>query len=775
MRLLIYLFLIGLSQTVNAQIGTGQWRLHVPSKSAHDVVAFDDRIYAAFVSGVSEYDIASGEVTLWDAVSSLSDISVSCLGKHSSSNSLWIGYDNGNIDKIIDNKVINISAIKLAQVQGSKRVNKLIEFENYVYAVTGFAIVKLDPIKNEVKDTYYPTNGNRPILDIAFKNDSIYAITSDRLYKGLTSNIVLADPNQWTVDTRVPVLTSQSYSEIENVNDDLFILYNDDTYGLDTVYRLDNSGLTVAVNEAFIMEIKSINNLDEKLAVNFYDGTKVYVSDLSEVDLINHYNFGTYVRPRKVVYSNDAYWIADESNGLVKYISYANNQEIAFSGPPKNSFYALDWYEGQLAVASGSLSGESVTFNRSGVYLFENEKWELKDNTNMSLWNASNIFDFIAVSINPANTNQLAVGSYSGVPLSLMNIDGQVTDTLTPNNSILGTASLGNGWSEVTDLKYDESGNLWILNGYTDKPLKVYTKDGEWYQYDLAAGGKNRHSQKLIIDYNGNKWMSIKDAGLFGFKDNGSISSLGDDKTIRLTVGEDQGALPSNQVNAIAVDFDNEIWIGTDAGFAVLYNSDASFDASAGDYNAQRIKIEFEGNVEYVLGTTDIRAIAVDGANRKWFGTANAGIILLSADGLEIIEQYTMENSPLISNTIIDLELDQNTGELFIITDKGLVSYRTDATYEDPDYENVVVFPNPVRPDFDGPITIQGIRYNSDVKITDVAGNLVYSTTSNGGTATWNGKTLNGEPVGTGVYLIWTAANEGKGKKVGKVLVVNDN
>ena len=204
-----------------------------------------------------------------------------------------------------------------------------------------------------------------------------------------------------------------------------------------------------------------------------------------------------------------------------------------------------------------------------------------------------------------------------------------------------------------------------------------------------------------------------------------------------------------------------------------MYNSEGSFDAAEGDYNAQRIKLEFEGNVEYVLGATKITDIEVDGANRKWFATDNSGILLLSADGLEIIEQHTVDNSPLISNNILDLALDQNTGELFIVTDKGLVSYRTDATYEDPNYDNVVVFPNPARPNFNGPITIQGIRYNSDVKITDVAGKLVYKTTSNGGTATWDGKTLNGERVPTGVYLIWTAANEGKGRKVGKVVVVN--
>jgi hypothetical protein len=177
--------------------------------------------------------------------------------------------------------------------------------------------------------------------------------------------------------------------------------------------------------------------------------------------------------------------------------------------------------------------------------------------------------------------------------------------------------------------------------------------------------------------------------------------------------------------------------------------------------------------VEFVLGNTSITDIIVDGANRKWIATSNSGLVLLSEDGSEIIEQHTAENSPLISNNILNIKLNNETGELFIITDKGLVSYRTDATYEDPDYKNVVVFPNPARPDFDGPITIQGIRFNSDVKITDVAGNLVYKTTSNGGTATWNGKTLDGVKVPTGVYLIWTAANEGKGRQVGKVLIVN--
>jgi hypothetical protein len=357
--------------------------------------------------------------------------------------------------------------------------------------------------------------------------------------------------------------------------------------------------------------------------------------------------------------------------------------------------------------------------------------------------------------------------------LSIMDKSGVVTDTLTPFNSNLANTFLGNGSSLVSDIKYDNLGNLWVLNGYTINPLKVYTKDKEWYNLSVGSTASNKVTKKLVIDYNGNKWFSVSGVGLYGYNDNGTISSSNDDKTVLLNVGELTGALPSNEVTAIAYDFDNEIWIGTDNGFAILYNSTAAFDAVPGDYNARRIKLEFEGNVEYMLGNTYITDIEVDGGNRKWIATANAGILLLSPDGLEILEQHTTANSPLISNNILDLEIDHKTGELFIITDLGLVSYRSNATYEDPEYSDVTIFPNPARPDFNGPISIQGIRYNSDVKITDAAGNLVYKTTSNGGTATWDGKTTQGDPVKTGVYLIWTAANEGKGKFVGKVLVVN--
>lgn len=772
MRLLT-IFLLA-STSLFGQIGTGQWRLHIPAFQAVGVSTMNNKIYTAYTNGVSEYDPATGELSIWDFVTGLSDISISCMTYCSSDNSVFIGYTNGNLDKLKGNSVTNIPAVALAQVQGSKKIHQMVEKDGYIYLATGFSVVKIDPAKNEVRDTYYPTDGNAAIVDLAFRNDTIFALTEDRMYHGLLTSPALADPGQWSEDARVPLPTAGSvYHDIENANENIYLSLRVDGYGLDSVYVLTSSDISIAINEAFDMEIRAIQLLNGRLCIN-YDGLgKIYNSDLSQHDLI--YTYGNqFPQPNAMVRYDGRYFIADGALGLVE-LSGITGTRIAISGPPKSSFYAMDWSRGKLAVAGGGLSGIFHTYSTSGVYTFDEEEWELMDASTVDPWNGQSVYDFLAVAVNPADRDEVAIGSFSHKPLTVINSADATVDVFEPSNSILGAHTNGSGESFISDLKYDNQGNLWILNGMSDYPIKVYTKDQEWYTFNTGSGSTNKFSKKLVIDGNGHKWFALNGVGVMGLNDGETLDEPGDDEYVTLNAGENTGALPSIEVNALAVDLDNEIWIGTDNGFAVLYNSNGAFTASPGEYNAQRIKLEFEGNVEYVLGATNITAIEVDGANRKWFGTANAGIILLSADGLEILEQHTVDNSPLISNNIIDLELDQSTGELFIITDQGLVSYRTDATEGSADYEEVTVFPNPKRPDFDGPITIQGIKYDSDVRVTDASGRLVYETVSNGGTATWNGRTLNGEKVPTGVYLIWTAPNssEVKGRKVGKVLVVN--
>lgn len=765
MRIIFALFL---TWNVTAQVGTGQWRLHVPSKTALDVVAENNVVYTAFESGLMEYDIASSETSIWTDVNALSDVSLTCLGYDKSTSSLYIGYENGNIDVLQNNRITNVPAIRLAQVSGVKRINKIVAFDKYMYFATSFSVVKFDPVKMEVRDTYYPTNGNQPIIDIAFQNDTIFALTNSKLFKGFINNASLADSSQWSIDSRVPILSSMNaYSDIELADNQLYISYIVPDYGKDTVYCIKNGGIERVTDPSMNLEINSLQNINGKIGVNIDLAVYTYNSDYSMAGNMSIDGISV----NESYYNNGIVWIANKYGGLIKYENGAATS-IDFQGPPKDQFYSVECNKGKLVVTGGGINGHAMTWNSAGVYCFNEEKWSLMDRYNTTLWKDKNIWDFLTSAVHPTDANKIAIGTFSQVPLSIIEDGQQASEIFTIDNSPL-QSSMWTVESMISELKYDTKGNLWVANSFCSDPLKVYTKDKKWQTISLGSTMANKSINKIVIDDDGNKWLAVPSIGLVAFDDNKTIETLSDDKVKIINSGANSGALPSNEVTALAVDLNNQIWIGTESGFAILYSPSSVFDAIEGTYNAQRIKLKFEGENEYLLGKTYITDIEIDGGDRKWFGTANAGIFLLSSDGTEIIQNFTTDNSPLISNAILDMAFDHSTGELFIVTDKGLISYRSDASEGQVDYSNVHVFPNPARLDQTEWITIQGIKYDSDIHVTDAAGNLVYKTTSNGGTATWNGKTVQGEKVKPGVYLFWTAPNDGKGRKVGKVVVMN--
>jgi hypothetical protein len=771
MKWTIYVFVFLFTFVSRAQIGTGTWKLHVSTSKAIDVVASENEVFTAYVNGMSIYTIDSDEHRLLTALNGLSDIEISCLYYDEVQNAVYIGYKNGNIDKYKNGEIVNIPAIKLAQISVSKRINRFERNGMYVYAANDFSIVQLDADKNEVKETFYPTNSTERIVDVAIYHDSIYALTPTQLFKGFLPNPILPDYSQWVRDIRLPYQTANKYSEMDLFNDRLVVLKKSDEYGTDSVYRINASDLELVTNWPFPIEINSINIVENYLSVNVDGVIYLYNDNLQVPESYGAGNFNAWFSSSRTARNQTGLWSADLNYGLVVYPNEFVYKSYPIEGSKNNQFFAMDAQNGKLAIASGRINGNLPGFTRNGVHFYQNGNWGLLNVNNVSQWPEPQIWDFLDVAINPKDTSEVAMCTYSYLPLTLMN----TSDTLvfTDANSPIKTSSLGNGWSLVSDVLFDKRGNLWSLNGQTDQPLKVRDKTGTWYSFDCGINAKNKFTTKMIQDFDEILWFATKTDGIIGYNHNGTISDPSDDKFITLDEGEFSGNLPSIAVTALAADFDGELWIGTETGFAILYNAAAAFDAQPGDYNTQQIKVNFEGNGEYVLGKTHITDIEVDGGNRKWMGTANGGIILLSADGSEILEQFTTDNSPIISNVIVDLQLNQETGELYIVTDKGLVSYRTNATYEDPEYANVVVFPNPVKPNYFGPVTIQGIRYDSDVKVTDVAGNLIYRTTSNGGTATWNAQNLNGEKVPTGVYFIWTATNfDGRDRKVGKVMVI---
>lgn len=770
LKLFVFTLLLCGSTLSFCQLAMGEWRMWVSASKAVDVAVGDGLAVAALSSGVIEWNEATTESKIYNRQNGLSDIQVSTIYYHSGSKSFFIGYENGNIDQLYSSgTIVNIPAVKLAQINGSKRINSFQSNNGKVYASTGFAVIVLDPNKHEVKNTFNPSSSSFDYLSTAFIGDTIYALHEKGVFKANINNNLLENPANWIVESLIPTpLVNYSYTKAEVLSDELYVLKKNNAYGGDSILKLTSGGLQLYIGDQFNMEIQNFNVLNGKIGVSF--GASYSVFDSPSSVNTNMGSYATYpCNIYAAAYGSNCYFLADNNNGLVRVDSYGNPRLISKEGPPKSSFFSINGLNGKFVVTSGTIDRVILNYERKGVYVMKDDEWKLYDLNNQPLW-ANNVWAMGAAAINPNNPDEIAVGCYSPSGLSIIQGD-LVSNVYSSGNSVLENTTLGNGSMCINNLKYDDNGNLWIGNSYALKPLKVKSSDGNWYEMQSNSNMTNSFISKLTIDYNGNKWMGVYGKGLIGYSDNGTLSNTADDIIRFMSTGAGAGNLPTTNITALAADYDNEIWIGTDAGLAVLYNSSGVFSSNS-VVDVSRILVEYEGNVEKLMGNSYISDIEIDGGNRKWVSTAESGVFLISADGQEVIANYTTENSPMISNEVMDMEFNHQTGELFIITNNGMVSVRTDATHEDADYANTIIFPNPVKPGFTGPVTIQGIKYGSDVRITDASGHLVYKTTSNGGTATWNLKTLSGEDAASGLYIIWTAPTEGKGKKVGKVVVM---
>jgi ligand-binding sensor domain-containing protein len=303
-----------------------------------------------------------------------------------------------------------------------------------------------------------------------------------------------------------------------------------------------------------------------------------------------------------------------------------------------------------------------------------------------------------------------------------------------------------------------------MTNSRVEKPLKVL-RGSSWSSYSLEdAIGTDYFKQeygKLVVDKNGTKWIPSVSQGVIAFNENQGPKTL--------QIYDDLPA-PFPDARCLAIDNNNQLWIGTTRGLRVLSSVDRFL--SEDELSARAIIIVEDGLAQELMYEQSITDIVVDGANNKWIATSGAGAFLVSPNGQETLFHFTRENSPLPSNTINDIVVDPQTGEVFFATDKGMVSYQGTSTKAEGNLNNVYVFPNPVRPDFSGDVNISGLMDNVNVKITDIEGNLVYEATSEGGTVLWNTSAFGKYKVASGVYMIFIASKDGMETKVKKVMII---
>ncbi len=762
-RLIIILLLLAASKVYFAQeIPIGDWRDHLPYSDAVSVTYGDKIVYCATNSAIFTYNEENKTIDRLSLVNGLSDIGISKIKFNDYNKRVIIAYLNGNLDIIDENKNIsNLSFIKNSNVVGSKSINHIYLKGKLAYLSTGFGIVVLDTDELEIVDTYlFGPLGNYIVTNSVTMDDTnIYAATDQGVYFADKNNPNLIDYNVWS---SIATLGTLKYSNIVSFANRLFVSYDDAAYEADTLYYND-SGIwqkfpANAVGQN-IHDLSVSNNHLISVSENLFT---VYDDSLNFFQAIYSFNNQFSITPLECIMKEDNYyWVADKNNGLIKTIDNLVLGEIIVpNGPSSPNVFNMDFFEDELWLVSG---GYGIGLQEKLINHSSNGTWGNFSNTMLNS-QGMNARDMVSVAINPGNKNNVYVGSWKDGLFEYNN--GAVTNIYTVYNSVLDSVISGVNVTAIGALEFDADNNLWAVSSFAKNILAVKTINNNWYSYDFPGKtepGEEYHN--LLIDQNNYKWiLSIVKNRILVFDDNGTLDNTNDDRSVL------NNNFSGGRIQSIVEDLDGEIWIGTDQGISVFYNPSNVFDENI---KAEQIYIQQDGQTQVLLETEVATVIAVDGANRKWVGTQNSGVYLLSEDGTEQIEHFTIDNSPLFSNNIFDITINPKTGEVYFGTAKGLISYKGTATDADSDFNNVFVYPNPVKPGFNGTIAIRGLVKDTDVRITDISGNIVYQTTSLGGQAVWDGKDFNGNKVQTGVYMVFNGSPDGNLKAAAKILFIN--
>ncbi len=752
-----------------AQIAIGQWRDHLPYNNGVMVADAGDVIFAASESGLFRYDKNDGDVLRLSKVTGMSDIGYSAIAWSNDNNTLFIGYRNTNIDLIQDGSIINIPDIKDKPILGNKTINNVHIIGDYAYLACGFAIVVVDLIKHEVKDTYYigPEGSVLNIFDIASSDTKLFATTESGVYWASLTGPNLANFENWTRFNDLP-LSSGKYNAGTWFNNRLYVNLEVDN-DIDTIYYRQNDQWTLFEEDPSetVVTLESGNNL---LLVSRGGSVAEYDGNNQRIRLA--FNYGNaFAKPSHAfVDTEGTMWIADKQSGLVRYSSSLLFENISVNGPAALSNTDISIWDGRCYVSAGSLTATwGSAFNSLGLYTFLDNQWGRI--SPYSFPETTEVRDYIRVLVDPFNSKRVYAASWGKGLVEYYDNElvelYDTTATIWNNND--GSASI-----QVCGLAIDRNtGTLWVSRSGVEKMLYAKDVNGNWYNYDIEAVGPILLGD-IAIDNSGQKWIvGPRGSGLVVYNDNGTLANPADDRSMKLTQGIGKGNLTSNDIFAIVADLDGEIWVGTNSGISVFYAPESVLDGE--NFDSQQILVEQDGYVQYLLESEAVTDIVIDGANRKWIGTGGAGVFLMSDDGTEQIYHFTSKNSPLFSNQITSLGVDQLSGEVFIGTDKGIISFKGDATWGVPEFvsKDVYAYPNPVEPDYEGPIAIKGLVNNADVKISDAAGNVVFATTANGGQAIWDGNKLTGERVKSGVYLVFASNEDGKEAFVTKILLIN--
>ncbi len=699
----------------------------------------------------------------------LNDVGPTAAAFISDENTIVVGYQNGNIDILTSTQTINVPDFKLSNIIGNKAIHHIDIQDNLAYLSTGIGLLVLDLVEFEIKNTaLLGDNGiAEEVLFSCQNGDLMYAVGPNKIVSIAKTNPFLANFQNWdnvfnAGNTQIISATGcGQYLYFITQEQNTFTLWKGDL-SLNNFEPLSTINTNSAPRSIWCNETRVTVSIE----------SRYYIFNTSgEIVLEDNQNDWLFLSPQHVIIdSKGTVWIGNQILGLGSRNVDGLERIHTPAGPNTNTMRKVNPYNHEVWIATGNVFpwwGNTYTYCFQSAYIQNN--W-----INESFGNGANtfgngVFDVLDVAVDPTNNQRVLFGSWEE-GLIERQPDGKINifNSATSNNPLASSIDTSNNWTAVGSVQFDLEGNAWIGNSFSENPVVVYTNDKKFIDFNFSPiVGKADIIEQVFHSQAGYVYAIIRGKGVLAFNYNGTIENKDDDVYKLLVDKEGLGGLPTKDVYSIAEDLDGNIWLGTIKGVAIFYNQESIF--SEDNFDAEQILITQDGNVQILLETEAINNIEIDGGNNKWIATQNNGVYRFSPDGLTQLGHYTKDNTPLPSNNVYDIGINQANGQIFFATDRGLIAYTGDATNFDNKMEKVFAYPNPVPSDFQGLIAIQGLAYNSQVRITDMTGKLLFSDKSEGGRCVWNGKDAEGNRPAAGVYIIMAGDSQGDVKNVCKI------
>lgn len=758
-----FLFFLLISSLAFSQNNKQLWKGYFSYNDVNDLTESPTKIIASTQKSMFSKNLATNELKTINTIDGLSGQDITSIYYSQEYNKTIIGHENGLMLVLneSDGRILIVPGIRdqAGITPNKKRINHFYEFEGKLYVSCDFGVVQFNMITSNFGDTYLigPAGEEVKVYQTTIFNNFIYAVTqSNGIRRASLTNPNLNDFNQWQV------FDGGFWTGL--------VLHNNQLVGMNVdnrIYKHNGSSFSLAGTLAQPgLDIRSYQN---KLTVTTLNFAYVFNENLTQTNQVTssqipditplNFTCGTVI--------NNILYLGTRENGIIT--APLNNtsvfQVLKPDGPSRNNVFGIKstptnklW-----AVYGGFNVFYLPDYSNFGISKFSETGW-----LNIPYEETLESQSITRIALNPNDEKNVFFGSnHTGILEFQDDIAIAKYDHTTPNGPESVFLPGFPNFKSVRNngIAFDRTGNLWFTNSLINNAMKVRKANGSWESFPIEefVNTTDINYDRLVIDKNGTKWFASEE-GLIGFNER-IIPKF------KKTISDNDGGNPFlTNVKAVAIDNNNRIWIGSLGGLRVLSSVERFLGEE--DLEVNPIIIMDDGLPQELLYEQAITDIAVDGANNKWIGTSDSGVFLLSPNGQETLQRFTRENSPLPSNSINDIEINAQTGEVFFATTAGLVSFKGTATKGNDDLSQVYVYPNPVRPEFYGTVKIANLINKANVKITDIEGNLVYEATSEGGTLEWDTKAFGKYRVASGVYMIFISSEDGVETKVKKVMIV---